>query len=150
MEIKNIVSSGAVVYTVLNGEINYLLLKHRKGGHWGFPKGRIMSNESKLENSKREVFEETGIKEIVYDPKFETLEKYSFIEKEVKYDKEVTFFLAYSPKMDVKISEEHTEFLWANIDKSLQTLQKESDKELIEKAHIFIIHKLALGDKKCL
>lgn len=150
MEIKKVKSAGAVVYTILNGNIYYLLLKHKKGGHWGFPKGRIMDSESRLDAAKREVFEETGIKNILYETKFETLKEYSFVEKDIKYYKEVTFFLAYSPKMEVKLSEEHIEFLWVKIETSLQILEKEDDRELIKKVHPTIIHKHNLENTKCL
>src|SRR3989344_3356236 len=104
MQIKKVKSAGAVIFAILDGSIYYLLLKHKKGDHWGFPKGRIMDSESRLDTAKREIFEETGIKNIQCEPKFKVLEKYSFIKKNIQYDKEVTFFLAYSPKMKVKLS----------------------------------------------
>ena len=44
-----------------NGQV--ALIKMRKYGVWGFPKGRINENESPLDATKREVEEETGIQE---------------------------------------------------------------------------------------
>lgn len=37
------------------------LVRHRNGGHWGFPKGRKEAGETDLEAAKRELSEETGL-----------------------------------------------------------------------------------------
>jgi len=48
---------------VVNSNGQVALIKMRKYGVWGFPKGRINENESPLDATKREVEEETGIQE---------------------------------------------------------------------------------------
>ncbi|MCH9613284.1 MAG: hypothetical protein SP1CHLAM54_02830 [Chlamydiia bacterium] len=37
------------------------IVKHRNGGHWGFPKGRADGNETPLEAATRELMEESGL-----------------------------------------------------------------------------------------
>ena len=54
-------SCGALVYRLKNGEIELLLLKHRFGGHWSFPKGHVENGETEVETALREVREETGL-----------------------------------------------------------------------------------------
>lgn len=51
-------SYGAVV---VDEKGRYLLVKHRYGGHWDFPKGHMEGDESPLEAALREVLEETGL-----------------------------------------------------------------------------------------
>ena len=39
-----------------------LLIRHRKGGHWSFPKGHVEAGESERQTALREVREETGLR----------------------------------------------------------------------------------------
>lgn len=55
------VSCGAVLYTVRNGEVLYLLIRDGKGV-CGFPKGHMEPGETELETALREVWEETSIR----------------------------------------------------------------------------------------
>ena len=57
-------SAGAIVYRK-EKEPMFLLL-HYEMGHWDFPKGNIEANEKDLETVKREIQEETGIKDIEF------------------------------------------------------------------------------------
>lgn len=54
-------SCGGVVYKIENGTPYFLLIKHRKGGHWAFPKGHMEFGESERETARREIREETGV-----------------------------------------------------------------------------------------
>ncbi len=45
-----------------------LMIKHKKGGHWAFPKGHVEEGETEIQTALREVFEETGLQvEIIGD-----------------------------------------------------------------------------------
>ena len=46
-----------------------LLIRHRKGGHWSFPKGHVEGTETEVETAKREIKEETAI-DVLIDPTF--------------------------------------------------------------------------------
>ncbi len=39
-----------------------LLIKHKNGGHWAFPKGHVEKKETESETALREIKEETGLK----------------------------------------------------------------------------------------
>ena len=54
-------SCGAIVYREGHGQIELLLIKHRFGGHWSFPKGHMESGETEVQTALREVKEETGL-----------------------------------------------------------------------------------------
>ena len=53
-------SCGAVVYTVADGEIKYLLVANMDG-NWGFPKGHMEGMETETETALREVYEEAHL-----------------------------------------------------------------------------------------
>ena len=87
-------SCGAVVYTKnKNGIIEYLLIKHKNGGHWSFPKGHMEAGETESETAVREILEETGLKvnidhnfrfEMEYSPKPRILKKVVYFVAETK------------------------------------------------------------------
>lgn len=58
---KKSISAGGIV---LNDQ-NEIVLVQSQAGNWGFPKGHVEEKESLLEAAKREIFEETGLKEAV-------------------------------------------------------------------------------------
>lgn len=53
-------SAGAILYTYINNEIHYLLIKDFHN-NWGFPKGHLEDNETCIEAALREIKEEVGI-----------------------------------------------------------------------------------------
>ena len=55
------ISCGAVLYTRVEGEIKYLIIKQR-GGHYGFPKGHMENGETEEETALRETWEETSLR----------------------------------------------------------------------------------------
>ena len=87
-------SCGAVVYTKNeSGIIEYLLIKHKNGGHWSFPKGHMEVGETEEETAAREILEETGLKvkinqnfrfEMEYSPKPRILKKVVYFVAETK------------------------------------------------------------------
>ena len=53
-------SCGAVVFTRIDHDIRYLLIKNLSG-IYGFPKGHVEPGETDVETALREVFEDVGI-----------------------------------------------------------------------------------------
>src|SRR3989344_3651101 len=106
-------SAGAVVFRRRAGKIEYLLL-HYTARHWDFPKGHIERDESEEDTVRREVFEETGIRDPKLIPGFRKTMKYFFKKYittpsgRVKRGKEtvtkfVVFYLAQTDTKKVKI-----------------------------------------------
>ena len=54
-------SCGALVYRKKQDKYELLLIKHRYGGHWSFPKGHVEQGENELQTALREIKEETGL-----------------------------------------------------------------------------------------
>lgn len=147
-------SAGAIIFRRENGIIYYLLL-HYGPGHWGFAKGHVEGNESEEETTRREVAEETGITNLKILPGFKKLEKYFFRQYPVKAlpgrgsltgDREkrpwifklVTFFLAETTTKEVKISHEHTGFVWLPFNEAVKKTTFKNSKKLLKEADDFI------------
>ncbi|MBT3405302.1 NUDIX domain-containing protein [archaeon] len=147
-------SAGGIVYCIKNGVIQYLLLKHIKtGAHWGFPKGRIEEGEKKKETAKREIIEETGIRNFVLDENFVEDIFYSFEKDGIVQDKTVTYFLAEVQQKTTLLSDEHSEFFWGEYDDILDKLINITDIEVFKKANdwikICIANSLLVSFPKC-
>lgn len=144
-------SAGAVVFRREDNEIYYLLL-HYSGDHWDFPKGHIEKGENEIETVKREIEEETGIKDIKIIKGFRESIKYFFRQYKEKISledrnknripwvfKTVVFYLAETKTKKIKISPEHIGYQWLSYKKALKQLTYKNSKELFKKANIFIL-----------
>jgi len=149
-------SAGAIIYRMENGEPLYLLLHYPpanegKRGQWGFAKGHVEQGETEEQTAKREIFEETGIKDLKFIPGFKRLEKYFFkksygLEGEARKKapwvfKLVVFFLAETKGADIKISDEHIGFVWLPIEEAIKKTTFKNSKKLLKEADEFVIKK---------
>lgn len=127
-----------------NGVPHYLLLHYpslnRKGGHWEFAKGHIEKGESDEATIRREVEEETGIKDIKIIPGFKEYIKYFFRQYEKKswIFKLVTFFVVETKIKEIKLSPEHIGFVWLPIEEAIKKTTFKNSKMLLKKADDFI------------
>ncbi|MEA3344283.1 MAG: NUDIX domain-containing protein [Patescibacteria group bacterium] len=141
-------SAGAVIFRKEDNQILYLLL-HYEAGHWDLPKGHIEENETEIETAKREVEEETGIKDIEIIDGFKEWIKYSFrdtynLEQGSKEEapfifKIVTFYLAETKTKEIKISFEHTGYRWLVYEEAMKQLTFKKAREILEKANNFLL-----------
>ena len=83
-------SCGAVVFTVADGQIKYLLVQGL-GGVYGFPKGHVEAGETETETALREVFEETHVRISLIEG-FRTVTEYALPGKPDTV-KQVVYFL---------------------------------------------------------
>ncbi len=76
----------------MEGKFLFLVVKHQDG-HWSFPKGHKDGLETDIESAKRELYEETGIKNIdIKNEKFEV--SYEYEKNNIREQKTVYYFLA--------------------------------------------------------
>jgi len=71
-----------------------LIIKHRYGHHYGFPKGHADANEKPQETARRELQEETGLVVMRFFEGITFEEEYSFALKGEKIYKRVCYFAA--------------------------------------------------------
>ena len=140
-------SAGAIIFRKEKDKIYYLLLHYPGASHraeknyWDLPKGHIEKGESEIDTVKREVKEETGIEEIKIIEGFKETIKYFFKFKGKNILKFVTFYLAQTCQKEVKISFEHIGFCWLPFEKALEKLTFNNSKEILKKAHNFLLKK---------
>ena len=133
-------SAGVVVYyrNTDKNAIEYLLL-HYPGGHWGFPKGKIEKSENLQEAALREVKEETGLDDVHIVGNFSQSITYYFRERDgTTVDKEVTFFVGETKTKDVKLSEEHHDYVWLPIGQALEKLTYNNSRQLLRMANQYV------------
>ena len=98
------------------GEYEFLMVYH-KLGHWAFPKGHQNDGESAEETIRRELYEETGVRDIKIDFGKEFVEKHSFKSDEKTFNKTNVYFLGFTDNADTKTQEdfkhEIKEMRWA-------------------------------------
>ena len=134
-------SCGAIVYLKQDSSIKLLLLKHKCGGHWSFPKGHVEKGETETQTALREVKEETGISIDLKEGFRQSVEYYP--KPNVK--KQVVYFIGETKTSEYKMQEEEIgEITWANIENAYNMVTFKNDKKLIYKANEFLLQKKEL------
>lgn len=131
-------SCGALIYRKNNETYDLLLLKHRYGGHWSFPKGHVEPGENEQQTALREVKEETGLIITLHEGFRESVEYYP--KSNVK--KQVVYFLGFQQSGDIKMQEEEiSEIHWMDLDEARRQVTFKNDKNLIDKAKAYLTNK---------
>jgi bis(5'-nucleosidyl)-tetraphosphatase len=154
------------------GKIYYLLLHYPSNAkaprdYWDFPKGHIEKGEKIEETVKREVEEETGLKDIKFAEGFKEWIKYFFrlprdgktvspkgerqkpkvsgagvgVSRGKIIFKIVTFLLAEAETEEVKISPEHIGYQWLPYKEALKQLKFKNAREILKKSNDFLSKK---------
>jgi 8-oxo-dGTP pyrophosphatase MutT (NUDIX family) len=135
-------SYGAIVYKMEDGRPLFLLVKSKRRGEWGFPKGHVEEGETTgFDTAKREIFEETGIKDIKFADGFMEEDIY-IIEgvrqetKGLKTQKHSVYFLAKTLSGDLNYdNEEISEAKWTDFENAHEILCFENQKNILKKAY---------------
>ena len=124
-------SYGAVI---INEKKEFLLIRHKNGGHWDFPKGHKEAGESSKETVLREVLEETGLTVRLIEG-FKEKSRYS---PKPGVEKTVTFYLGFSMG-EVQIQEEEIlDFEYLTYDEAKARITFKESKSIITSAKQFI------------
>ena len=132
-------SAGGIIFYKKGKKIKYLLIKYR-AGHWEFPRGHVEKRESDIEAAKREIEEETGLKDLVFIPGFQ--KKSSWFYKRKSEDKqvykEVFFYIYQSKTKKVKLSFEHIDFCWLTYKEAIKKITFYNMKNVLREADKYI------------
>ena len=123
-------SSGAVIFTVTENKIRYLLIEDNHH-NIGFPKGHIEKDETLLQTAQREILEEVGLHVDFLDG----------FKEELRYlmpngiEKRAVYFLAtYKDQQFTPQAGEVENILLLDYDEALKQLTFDNIKPLFEKA----------------
>ena len=128
-------SCGALVYRKQGEAVQLLLLKHRMGGHWSFPKGHVEAGETEMQTALREVREETGLS-ISLLPGFREQVNYS---PRPGISKDVVYFLGFAEDSRTTPQEEEiSEIRWVNIGRMQNYLTYNNDRRMVRGVKRFL------------
>jgi len=139
-------SCGAVVYKMTqDGVPIFLLVNSKRSNRWGFPKGHIENGESETETAKREIFEETGIKNVKFVENFRQEDVYLIngVLDETKgrlVEKHSVYFLVLALEDALDFDKnEISKVEWADIKKAQEFLSFANQKKIIKLAYDKVI-----------
>jgi bis(5'-nucleosidyl)-tetraphosphatase len=124
--------SAGIILCRQQSEREYLLLDY--GSHWDFPKGHIEPGEEPVRTARRELEEETGVRDADLLPGFERRIQYFYRRAGEQMRKEVVFFLAVTPTGAVTLSHEHYDSAWLPYPAALARLTFPTGRGLLEAA----------------
>ena len=105
------------------------------------PKGHMEKGEQEQDTVRREVQEETGLKDIEFFDRFRQEIRYWFQFREQKISKTVAFYLAKTKQKKVTISSEHLGFVWLDYEGAIKKLTYKNAKQVLKKARDFLSRK---------
>jgi bis(5'-nucleosidyl)-tetraphosphatase len=110
----------------------YLLLKYPQG-HWGFPKGHVEDDETLWETAVRELAEETGLSDVNRIGDNSNILEYWYQHNGDKHHKKVHFFGGIVKTRDVRLSDEHIDYIWRNKEETRETITYDNERDLFER-----------------
>lgn len=131
-------ASGMILFREGTRGREYLLIKNRSGGHWGFPKGRLERGEDELAAARREVAEEVGIPRPEVVPGFTHLLSYRFLREREVVRKEVRLFLARADGPGLPQREEIEAMEWLPFPAALDRLTYPEQRGALLAAEAFL------------
>ena len=138
-------SAGAVVFTVADDNIKYVIIKSRQG-YFGFPKGHIERGEDEKTAALREVYEEVGLCVELLDG-FRIEDEHPIPSKR-NVMKNIVYFAAEYSGQDIKYQrKELSGAQLMTFDEAMSSFQFEGSKRILTRANEFIINYVSKGSK---
>lgn len=132
-------SFGGVLFRLLDGNLQVLLVGRQQPPVWGLPKGAPHNHETPEETALREVEEETGVRGRIVDRVGDI--SYWFVapgsrrRRPHRYHKTVHYFLMEATGGDPELHDlEYDEVAWFDADEAAAKLTYENERRLLRQA----------------
>lgn len=137
---KQELCSGIIPISLNLDEIHLLLVQHRKGSYWGFPKGHLLNPEEDLKVAAiRELKEETNL-EVLHFLEIQPLqEQYTFYREGVEIFKTVWYYFAETKSTFSLQQEEILDAKWVKLQELLLFASYPSSLALMTRARDVIV-----------
>lgn len=132
---RNWLSQSAGIVIIRDHKV--LLLLKKFGKTWEFPKGRMEAGETIEATARREVSEETGLRNVKLIPGWRHAIRFQFRFQHKVIRRQVTFLLGRASG-PVKVSTAHCEYRWVTADEALTLLRYRNYHLLIKEAMPYI------------
>lgn len=127
MQRVEVKSYGIIPIFKNEGGFYFLAVKNSKGGHWGLPKGTPEKGEEPIDTARRELNEETGIRDIEIKTGISFEEKYDFEQDGIVYSKTNTYYPGFVIEMtEGKQLDGIDELKWEKINEAQNILTHQS------------------------
>ena len=121
-------SCGAIIANPTDSN-QILLIQHKNGKHWAFPKGHMEPGETEEQTALREIREETGLS-VSLDTDFRTIVTYSPKEQVMK---DVVYFAAVAQSTNTAPQpEEVLQIQWCPLEAAIKQITFEGDRHVLE------------------
>lgn len=128
-------SCGAVVYREAGKNREYLLICHKNGNHWAFPKGHVEAMETEEETARREIQEETGLS-VALDTGIRLVTTYA---PKPGTQKDVVYFAAKAGYEDLNMQEaELRDIQWLSFANALDTLTYKDAQKILAQVDAYL------------
>jgi 8-oxo-dGTP pyrophosphatase MutT (NUDIX family) len=122
----------AIIFRKNGNKIEYLLLKRtpERNGFWQPVTGGLEEGETRTEALRREIHEETGVKNFI-----RIIDSFYYFEFSDPYpNQEYVYGVEIPPSEDVVLDgEEHSEHRWCSLQEALQLLNWKENKEALRR-----------------
>lgn len=148
--VRRIISAGFIVFRHTEEGLKFLLL-YRGRNAWDMPRGRMETQENSLETAFREVREETGLRasDLIIKRDFHrAYEKFPYSRDKERVFKIIIFYLAETPKREIKLSDEHEGYGWFTLAEARKQLSRFKVRQAILKRAADFIHNEINGKKE--
>ncbi len=130
-------SFGVIPFYRKGDRVYFLLIQHNSG-HWSFPKGKPEPGETEMDTARRELHEETGIRDVFIraEPALEEhYTKPAWEDAQQTATKRVRYFLGevHDPKVFLQRAEVQ-DYCWATYEEACEILTYESSRRLLAQA----------------
>lgn len=132
---KKELCSGIIPVSRLLDEIHLLVVQHRKGSYWGFPKGHLLNpNENVKIAAERELKEETKLNVLHFLEIKPLQERYIFSREGEEISKTVWYYIAETTTIFSLESKEILDAKWVKLQELLSYASHASSLTLMKRA----------------